>query len=279
MTDYRLTHGTRGTLEFRQAQRDEDTQQAVSDVTAEIGVDRPALVHTRSRERERALTGRVTAPRRAANDADTSDWQQALANYVLELEAHVDEFQGTGYTFEDDRRDESLSAVLRGVEWTIRPGQPYEVEYEIDLHVGRGTFDSRSVSPETATVNTGMDVVATIDGHELPGLRDMRVEKFLEFEVNAIYNKDSAEDTELVVDTGVQHRFEIAGTHTGTRAEREAADKALDAVIGDDEIDLVTRFPGYTKTGSVTQYRPERNAGYGSGRHDYTLTFIEATEA
>lgn len=278
MADYRLTDATRGTLAFEQAQRDEDAQQAIADITKEIGVDRPALVHTRSRERERTLAGRVTGPKRS-RDSDTGDWQQALANYVARLEAHVDEFQGTGYTFEDDTRGESLSAVMKSVEWTLLPGQPFEVQWETTIHVGRGTFESRSVQLNTPSVNTGMAVPARVGGVDLPGLREMKVTKELEFETNALYGDDTAENTEIVVEAGVEHRIEYRGAHTGPQSQRDAADDDLEALLSQNGTTFVTRFPGYSLTGVVTAYSPERNQSYGGTSHQYSLTFVEGVEA
>lgn len=281
MTDYRLTDPSRGTLEFRQAQRDEDAQRAAADITAEIAPSppRPPLVHVRARERERRLTGRVTAPRREAFDGTTNDWQQALANYVVRLEAFCDEYQGDGYTFEDDLRSESMPVIMKEVKWTLLGGQPYEVEFETTMETGTGVLATRSLDVDDATVDTSMDVIATADGVDLPGLRTMEVTKGFETEVDALYGKQSASNNQIVVDDGTRHEFMIEGTHTGSIASRRQADADLESLIGAGEVDLVTRFPGYTKRGKVLNYESNFDASYGTDSHQYRFTFLRATDA
>lgn len=280
MTHARLTHPTRGTLQFRQPQTDGDQREAVGNVTPELGVDRPPLVHIETRDRTRSLRGRVTAPRRAEADPDTDDWEQALANYVDLLESHVSEFQGTGYTFEDDIRDVSVSAVYHSLEWTLSQGAPYEIEFDAGVTVGRGTFDSAGLSRRTPTVNSGMSVAARVDGNDLPGLRQMAVSRSFGVEVNAVYNRTSAENNDVVANEGVRHEITFDGIHTGTHAERRAADDALEALLGQrDPVAFETRFPGYTLQGYVLGYDSNLEARFGENSHHYSLRFVEGTRA
>ena len=278
MSDYRLEHPDRGTLEFRQAQRGEDQREAVADVTAERGVDRPPLVHVRARTRERTLTGRVTAPRRAREDGDTDDWLQALANYVVRLEAFCDDQQGAGYTFVDDQQDEQTPVVLHEVEWTLAASQPYEIEFSVSMATGEGVLASRPLDDRTADPQTGMDVAARVEGVDLPGFRELRVTRSFDTETDALFGRGSAANNQVVAESGVEHRVEFSGTHTGTESERRQADAALEALIGAGLVEFQTRFPGYALEGKVLAYRPERQAGFGTDRHDYELTFVEAVE-
>jgi len=278
-----ISHPTRGTLTFRQAQRDEDSRQAVTNIFPEIGTDRPPLVHVATRERERRLQGRVTAPRRARNDTSTSDWEQSLANYIDELEAHCDEFQGYGsdaYTFTDGIRSESFTVVFQNVEWTLTQGRPYDIDYELTLLIGRGVMESEAIRPRNPTVNTGMSVAATVDGNDLPGLRQMRVSRNIEYDVNAIYNKDTAENNDIVPTEGTKQQVVFEGTHTGTDSLRASADSTLQGLIGtDNPVALVTRFPGYTLSGFVTAYDSNLESRFGSNSHHFRLEFIEGVKA
>ena len=280
MPHTRLTHPTRGTLEFRQTQTDEERREAVGSIAAELGVDRPPLVHIQTRDRTRSLRGRVTGPRRAAADPDTDDWQQALANYVGLLESHVSEFQGTGYTFEDDIRDVSVNAVYHSLEWTLKPGAPYEIEFDCGITIGRGTFGTRGLDRRTPTVDTSMDVAARVDGKDLPGLRQMAVSRSFGINPNPVYNRTSAENNDVVATEGVRHEISFEGTHTGTDAERTAADDALHALIGQQTpVTFETRFPGYNVEGYVMGYNSTLEARFGTGSHHYSLRFIEGTKA
>lgn len=280
MSHARLTHPDRPTLSFNQVQTDADEREAVANIARELAADRPALVHIQTRSRRRTLSGRVTAPRRARNDGTTSDWRQALANYVDRIEAHVDEFQGApGYTFEDDIRNDSFNVVLESAEWALTQGNPYEFEYDITLLIGRGVFESQPIDLQNPTVGSPSDVIATVDGNDLPGLREMRGAKSLSFDESALYDKQSAENNEIVAEEGVEHRVTIRGTHTGSDATRAAADDNLQALIGGGQVTLSTNFPGYDIDGFVLGYNSDLESRRGTRSHDYDLTFIEGTPA
>lgn len=256
MPHARLTHPSRPTLPFRAGQQDEYSREAVANIANELGTDRTSLVHTETRDSRRTIRGTVSAPRRARNDADTSEWLQALANYVDTLESHVNEFQGSpGYTVEDDQLDISKSCVIEGVEWSLTPGKIYEVDYETTVAVGEGTFESGSVDPRNPTVDTGMNVMLRVDGNDLPGFRDYRVRKEIGTEVKGIFDRESAENNDVLIDQGVQQTVAFEGVHSGSRSERASADAALDALVAsENSVTLETRFPGYSLDGFVTAY-------------------------
>lgn len=274
-----ISHPRRGTLEFRQAQQDDDTQTADANVISDTGSGLPPLVHVESRERDRSIRGLVTAPRRAEADPDTNDWQQALANYVVRLERHVDVLQGDGYTFTDDIRGESVNAVYHTVEWTLNAGRPYEVDFTAELTVGRGVFPSEPVDIPSVTVDTSMNVAARVGGVDLPGLRQMRVRREFSVDVTPLYNKDSAESNDIQASGSVQHQVSFDGTHTGTDSQRAAADDDLEALIGDASTTFETRFPGYSLDGAVMEYESNLESTFGTNMHQYSLRFLEAREA
>lgn len=280
MPHARLTHPTRGTLEFRQGQSDEYTREAVTNITAEIGVDRDPLVHTETRDSRRSIRGRVSAPRRAQNDSSTSDWRQALANYVDLLESHVDEFQGDGYTFEDDQLGISKQAILESVTWELSRGQPYDVEFDASVIVGRGVFESQPIDRRTPTVDTSQDTYLVIDGVACPGMRQYQKTTEVGVEPRAVFDRDSSENNDVVPEAGVTERIAFEGTHTGTQTERANADAALDNLLATaGPVTCETLFPGYNLDGYVTAYESDFDSGYANNRHNYRIEFTVGQRA
>ena len=274
-----ITHPRRGSLEFRQAQQDGDTQSADANVISDTGSGLPPLVHVESRERERQIRGLVTGPRRAEADPDTNDWQQALANYIVQLERHVDTLQGEGYTFEDTIRGETVNAVYHAVEWTLKAGRPYEIDFDATLTIGSGVFPPEPLDVPDVTVDSSMDVAARVGGVDLPGLRQMRVRREFPTDVTPLYNKSSAEVNDVKASGSTQHQIEFEGTHTGTDSQRAAADDALEALIGDSSTTFETRFPGYSLDGAMMEYESNLESTFGTNMHQYRLRFLEAREA
>ena len=278
MSEYRLTHDTRETLHFRQAQSEATQTEAAADITAEMGVDRPPLVHIQGREQETTVEGLVTGPRRATQDADTDDWRQALANYLLRLEAHCDEFQGEGYTLEHDPLGDSWPVVFHELSWRLLAGQPYELQFEATLTTGRGALSARPIDVPDVTADE-ISVPARVDGHDLTGMREMRVQRAFDVDPDPLYNRSSAADNQVLAESGVQHQLQFSGTHTGTASERQAADDTLRDLIGAGVVDFETALPGYTLSGKVIGYESDFQQGFGTGQHHYTLTFLEAIKA
>lgn len=277
-----IDHPTRGTLEFKQAQTDADSRQAKTNIARGIGTERTPLVHIATRDRTRTINGRVTAPRRADNDPNTSDWRQALANYIDTVESHLDEFQGAGtnaYTFTDDIRSTSFNVVFESVEWTLTAGRPYDFEYEISLIIGRGVMEDRPRDPRNPTVDTSMDVAAKVGGFDLPGLRELRSTREVEFDAKAIYDKTTAENNDVVVTDGTQQTLVFRGTHTGTDSQRASADSDLEGLIGSGQVTFETAWPGYDLDGFVVGYDSDLEARFGDEMHHFTLTFVEGEPA
>lgn len=280
MSHVRLTHPLRPTLDFHQAQSDETNRQAVANIANEIGVERPSLVHTETREVERQIRGRVSAPRRASADPNTNDWRQSLANYVDLLESHVDEFQGEGYTLVDDNLGINKQCVLESIEWGLNQGSPYEVEYTANILVGKGVFDERDIVTRSPTVNSGMTTMLEIDGESLPGMRDYTMNRGIEIDLKATFNRSTAENNQAVVTEGVQQRVSFEGTITGSQSVREAKDKALDSKLATkDPLILKTQFPGYELSGYVVGYNSTQEVRMGERVHEYSFEFVEGTRS
>jgi len=276
MADARLTHPTRPTLPFYQRQSDEENRTLVADAFQPIGSE--PKVYTESRQRGESIRGLVTGNRRAANDPDTNDKRQALANYVDRLESHVDEYQGDGYTYEDDILDVSKNAILREVTWEIQPGQVDSLIYTADVVVGRGVLTERDISRERPTVNTSMTPMLRVDGIDLPGMRRYEVAKNLKVEEKPIFDRDSAENNDIVVESGAQRIITFEGTFTGDASQRAATDDALDDLLATrDAVTLETKFPGYEIEGFVKQFDSDQRSEFGSQRSDYTFQFVEGT--
>lgn len=280
MADARLTHPTRVDLPFHQRQSDEDPLRAVADIANELGVDRPSLVHTTTRERQRTVRGRVTANRRADNDSTTADGRQALANYADLLESHVDEFQGTGYIFEDDELGVTRQAVLESISWRVQPGQPDEFEFEASVIIGRGTFEDRTIVRRNPTYDESMTAMASVDGTDLTGMRLWECERSVGVSPTAVFDRDSAENNDALIDEGVQQQFVFEGTHTGDPATREAANTTLSNLVGQPSpVTLETKFPGYSVEGFVTAYETQQQQRMGDQSHQYRLEFVIGQEA
>lgn len=280
MPHARLTHNTRSTLEFRQGQTDELGREAVANIIAEIGVDRNPLVHTETRDERSEIRGRVSAPRRAQDDGSTSDWRQALANYVDLLESHVDEFQGDGYQYENDQLGISKQAILESVAWELRPGQPYDIQYDASVIVGRGVFEAEPIQRRNPTVNTGQSTYLVIDGVACPGMRQYQKSTELGVDPRAIFDRDSAENNDVVPDAGVTERIVFEGTHTGTQSQRATDDAALSNLLATaDPVTCDTAFPGYSLDGYVTAYNSTFEARFGQTKHDYRLEFTVGQRA
>jgi len=278
MPDARLTHPVRDSLTFEQPQQDQDQREAVASIAAEIGTGDVPLIHVETDERTRTITGRVTAPGRA-RAAGTDDWQQALANYLVALEAAVDEFQGEGYTLVDEYRDEKFPVAFHSLSWRVNGGQPNEFEFTADLTVGLGTMEARATTPKTAGPKSGFDYAARVAGNPLPGIRQMEVSREFDIETDAVFAPGDAENNQIIPDSGVRHRVTFSGTHTGTFAERAAADDTLQALQDGEVHTFETKWPGYTLDGKVLGYDSELQASYGTGKTEYTLTFLEGQDS
>jgi len=287
MTHARLTHPVRPTIEFRGGQQSESQREAVASVTNELATDRKPLVHTETRDVRNTERGTATGNRRARNDPDTSDPWQALANYAVELEAHVDEFQGSdpAYTYENDQLGTGKNAILERVEWSLTPGKRYELDYEASVVIGRGVFEQRDINPTIVSVGGGFDAMLRLDGTELPGMRDYRVTKELGINPKGIFNRESAENNDVLIEEGASRVVAFEGVHTGTQSERAQADAALSALVGTkNNVVLETQFPGYDIDGFVTAYNStfEQQRSFDDstrGSHRYRLEFAEGQRA
>jgi len=280
MPHARLTHPTRSTLPFRQGQQEDFAREAVTNVTAEIGVDREPLVHTETRDERSEIRGRVSAPRRAANDANTSNWRQALANYVDLLESHVDEFQGDGYTYENDQLDITRQAILESVTWELRAGQPYDIPFDASIIVGRGVFESEPINRRNPTVDLSQNVYLRIDGVDCPGMRQYQKTTEVGVDPTAIFDRDNAENNDVVPEAGVTETIVFEGTHTGSQSTRATADSNLDALLATkNPVTCETAFPGYNLDGYVTGYSSTFEARFGQDKHDYRIEFTVGQRA
>jgi hypothetical protein len=213
-------------------------------------------------------------------DSAASTAVQALADYATELESHVDEFQGTGYTVVDDQLDIQKRGVLESIEWSLSPGRVYELEYEATVRLGRGTFESQTITTRTPGVDTGQTPMLILDGNDLPGMRDYRMNRSVGVSVNAVFGRDSAENNDVVFEQGVEQTVVFEGVHSGTLADRRTADAALAALVAtQNSVTLSTRFPGYDLDMFVTNYESTLEQQRGGNSHRYRIEMIEGTRA
>jgi len=279
MSHIRLTHPDQKTLNFLQGQQDSFEREAVANPISELATDRPTLVHTETREGTRTIRGTVTGLKRK-RDSGASGAVQALADYAEELESHVDEFQGDGYTLEDDQLDIQKRGILESIEWSLTPGRIYELDYEATVRLGRGTFESRSITRRNPTVDTGQAPMLIVDGNDLLGMRDYQMNRSVGVNVNAVFDRDSAENNDVVFEKGTQQTVVFEGEHTGTLTERQNADTALDALVATkNSVTLETRFPGYNLDVFVTNYESTLEQQHGGNSHRYRIEIIEGTRS
>jgi len=125
-----------------------------------------------------------------------------------------------------------------------------------------------------------MNVMATVDGIDLPGFRQIASTRGYEVDTFALFNRDSAQDNDIQADSAVEHQIRFEGTHTGPRADRRQADAALDALAPTKQnVTLETYWPGYDVDGFVLNYQSNFEARFGTGRHDYRLEFVVGERA
>jgi hypothetical protein len=279
MSHIRLTHPDRATLTFRQGQQDSFERDTVANAISEIATDRPTLVHTETREGTRTIRGSVTGLKRK-RDSGASDAVQAIADYADKLESHVDEFQGDGCQLIDDQLDIQKRGILESIEWSLSPGRIYELEYEATVRLGRGTFESRSITRRKPSVDTGQTPMLIVDGNDLPGMRDYRMNRNVGVKVNAVFDRDSAEDNGIIFNQGQQQTIVFEGEHTGTLTERQNADAALEAITPTkNSVTLDTKFPGYDLDVFVTNYESTLEQQRGGNSHRYRIEMIQGTRA
>jgi len=268
MPDARLTHPTRATLPFRQRQQDDDETTAQASITKEVGVDSDPLVHTETRERSQPVRGLATGSR------------QDLADYADKLESHVGEFQGDGYTYEDDLLNTSVQCILERVQWQLQPGRTDSLQYEADLSVGRGTMEAQPIRRRNPTYDTAMTPMLRVDGIDLPGMRSYQLERTVGTEVKAVFDRSTAENNDIIVEEGEQTTITYEGTLTGSLTSRESTDNQLRALAPTSQpVTLETKFPGYSLDGYVLDYTSRQRADMGEERHDYRIVFVEGIKA
>ncbi|AFH22175.1 hypothetical protein OSG_eHP18_00090 [environmental Halophage eHP-18] len=268
MPDARLTHTTRATLPFRQRQQDDDETTAQANITKQVGVDSDPLVHTETRERSQPVRGLATGSR------------QDLADYADKLEAHVGEFQGDGYTYEDDLLNTSVQCILERIKWSLKPGRTDSLQYEADLQIGRGTMEAQPIRRRNPTYNASMTPMLRVDGIDLPGMRSYELERTVGAEVNAVFDRSTAENNDIVVNEGESTQITFEGTLTGPLSSRESTDNQLRALAPtSDPVTLETKFPGYSLDGYVLEYVSRQRGNMGEQRHDYRIVFVEGIKA
>jgi hypothetical protein len=192
----------------------------------------------------------------------------------------VDEFQGDGYTLVDDQLATDTQGVLESVGWSRSQGQPYEFEWTATFRAGRGTFTERDITRRNPTPNTGMSVPLRVDGVDLPGFRDYRTERSVGVQANAVFDRDNAENNDIVFESGTEQRYTFEGVHTGGPTERANATAALnDLVATREEVTLETRWPGYSVDGFVVAFDPTQQARFAGEMNHYRLEFLAGQRA
>jgi hypothetical protein len=110
------------------------------------------------------------------------------------------------------------------------------------------------------------------------------VEKSIGVDPTPVFDRDSAENNDIINEEGSQRRVSFEGVHTGTQTERASADSALaDLYASKENITLETQFPGYSMDGYLVGYNStfEQNRAFGSteGSHRYRVEFVEGQRA
>jgi hypothetical protein len=140
--------------------------------------------------------------------------------------------------------------------------------------IGRGVFESEPIEQRNPTVDTGQSTYLVVDGVACPGMRQYQKTTEVGVDPRAVFDRDSAENNDVVPDAGVTETIVYEGTHTGDQATRANDDAALsDLLATADPVTCETAFPGYNVDGYVTAYNSTFEARFGQEKHDYRLEF------
>jgi hypothetical protein len=119
-----------------------------------------------------------------------------------------------------------------------------------------------------------------VDGNDLPGMRDYRMSRSVGVNVNAVFDRDSAENNDVVFEEGQQQTIVFEGVHSGTLTERQNADATLEAITPTkNSVTLSSRFPGYDLEVFVTNYESTLEQQRGGNSHRYRIEMIEGKRA
>lgn len=282
MTDITLTHTSSGRpdVQFLRAQDDRRVEESVADVVDDIGVRDPPRATVEGRGGTRRIQGRMTGAAASSLSGFSSDWRTALAEWLVRLEAAIDEFQGLGYTLDDQERGLSLPVVVHACQWTIQAGRPFEATYRVDVTIGKNTQENRSADPKTATPGAKDSSPFLTGVQSLTGLQTMRVEREFDIEVDPINFDPDVEATEVRPTSRPKHVITYNGEKAGTETERQTFDNGIETEQSDLESlsTFETVMPGYDLDGKIMNYRSDWRASRGTGIHDYEITFLEAIQ-
>ncbi len=274
-----LQHPSVGTLELRRAQQDERNEDTQPEIFNDPAVDSPPLVLVAERTGSYTMEGTVTAPKLSQDSAFSDDWRQALAEWIVKFESFCYELQGAGYDLVDTHRNKTVPVVLNRTQWRLTAGAPYEIEWEIEVDVGEGVLPQEPRTEKTANIQSAMTVPASVGGFDLPGLRDMTVQREFDVDPNARAFEDTAESNIIIGDSGVMHQIRYRGEFAGTATERQTFDSDINSLIGDEGRTFQTRFPGYSVDGVVLNFRSDFQAQFAGNKHNYELEFLESEPA
>ena len=224
------------------------------------------------------ITGKANGFFLADQNEYSNDPKTALAEWTQELMAVVSGTQGEGHRLTDTERGlvgpDALLVTAEKVGFTLTGGSPFEVEYDIDLQRGEGVMPSETDRVKPADPRTTME----LDGVDLGFFDQIREQKRCQIDLAEMLFAADAEENLISAQTGAVRNVQIAGTFTGTKAEREAFEASINGLIGTDEtVTYKSPFPGHNLNVMVDTFF----TSYQSGTKDtmsYALTMIEGVD-
>lgn len=229
--------------------------------TAIMGFDADSTFLTALEQSGRVtISGVATGNRISDESGFSNDYDTALAEWVLQLEALVNGQQGDGYQLSRDYRNDTINGTIETAEWTRRGGEVWEVGWNMEIvrGDGAGPYDQVTWSlPGTAT--TGSYEVA---GETLSNVREFQVEKTQPFEQYRRAFADSPDENDLLADAGALRRITVIGEVEGTETERNNFDDSLTSSIGQDtSVTVRDKLTGRELSGFVDSYDATDEAG------------------
>lgn len=259
-----------GSTRLWQTQENKSTTKGNVRIDSVYGTDSDETLLTGLESQESfTVTGIATGNRLAQQSKFSNDPNEALAEWVVEMETYVNGSQGSGWTFQDDERGDTFNVLAETFGWQRNKGERLQVLWDLSLKWAQGMMEDASTSPDAVNPSTTWK----LDGKELPGMASHRQQKRQRIKIYPIALADPGQN-EGKASSGATRQIMIRGQVTD-QTGLNSFDDRMQSLIGQDTIvDFESAFPGRTKQVMVRNYDSIREAGR-TRLGDYTLELVE----